>query len=101
MRREVIVLQRKDDNPENLNVTSYSRLLETGAEVITAEAQEDATSGVETGRGIVKAKVSYTPGVAEAEDRINAAMFRGKQWSVVAIDTNVNASTMTLDLERA
>ena len=101
MRREPIVLQERLDDPENENVTTYMRLLETGAEVVTAEQVEDATGGVETGRGIVRAVVSYSPAVAEAEDRINAAMFRGKQWSVVGVDTNVHASRTTLELAKA
>ena len=96
MRREIIVLQEKND--EDMNAITYTDLLQTGAEALSSDADEDEVGGVELGRGTLRARISYTPGVAEVEERIDNAMFRGRQWNVTSKERD--HFRMTLGLER-
>ena len=49
MRREIIVLQEKND--EDMNAITYTDLLQTGAEALSSDADEDEVGGVELGEG--------------------------------------------------
>ena len=99
MRREIIILQRREFDGSNPDASVSRTLLATGAEVADAAVQEEDVYGSETGRGEIMAKIAYTPKVARLEDDINAATFRRKQWNVVSKVRD--HFRMTLGLERA
>ena len=98
MRREIISLLRSNATDADPNNPGFTELFSTGAEIPETVQEEDELSGSEVGRGDIQARIGYTPGVAEVEEQIDAAMFRGKRWNVVS--KNRDYFRMTLGLER-
>ena len=100
MRREPIELQeflRGDGTQDAVRAT----LARTQAAMVATEDSEERMYGSELGRNLVRAKVKYTARVAEVEDRITAARFRGKDWNVRERELSPSYSYITLGLERA
>ena len=98
MRREPIILRQELPDQDNQGAVAYKDLISTGAEQVDTMGSEDEIGGVETGRGDVRVRIAYTSGVAEIEENIHAAYFRGRDWNVVDMDRD--HFRMTLGLVR-
>lgn len=98
MRREPIILRQELLERDSRGAVAYRDLTTTGGEQVDTRGAEDELGGVETGRGDVRVRIHYTPGIAEIEDMIDAAYYRGRDWNVV--DQDRDHFRMTLGLVR-